>query len=161
MAIAPRMPVRQRLAELVGGRTVLDFGCGKAEEIGNLYTREQYVGIDCSPELIKHARLRWPGYNFDVMAIQDVVGHWPCGIMLAVLEHLPLSEAVAVYTHARSVVDELYVGWHTEPHNRRKRVHFYQGELDTPLQQNCHPRYFFGDIKAREVVGTSHVIWTP
>lgn len=160
MANAPRQPVRARLAALVQGRTVIDLGCGKAEEIGELYTPAQYLGVDCSIELIKYARNRWPLYLFSVAAIQELNGHWPIGIMLGVLEHVPFDEAVVMYERARMLVDVLYLGWHTEPHDQRKRIYFYQGELDTPLQQNRHPRQPFRGIREREEVGTSHVIWT-
>ena len=94
------------------GRQVVDIGCSRAEEIGNLYTPEQYVGLDCSPALIACARAAWPGYRFGVCAAQDITGRYPVGIMKAVLEHVPPKEAVEIYEHVRRHVGVLYLCWH-------------------------------------------------
>lgn len=160
MAGAPVQPVRTRLAGLVAGRRVIDIGCGKGEEVG-LYGPDQYLGVDCSPELIALARDRWPGYRFETVAAQELPAfmhgdRFPCGIMKAVLEHVPPDEAVAIYERARSVCEVLYVAWHWEP--AEEKVTTYRGELGTMLQVR-HDRARFLGMESREVVG-AHVIWT-
>lgn len=159
MPNAQRQAARRRLAELVAGRPVLDIGCGKGEEVGELYTVNQYHGLDCSAQLIEIARQRWPRYLFAVGSAQELAGDslvFPVAIMKAVLEHLPPDEAVQVYEAARRVAAVLYVAWHTEP--GVERLSTYEGELGTMLQHR-HDRSRFAGVTEREVCGP-HVIWT-
>lgn len=153
----PPQPARKRLAELVDGRPVLDIGCGRAEEIGDLYTPEQYIGIDCSPELVKLASEKWPGYRFERCAAQEIQSRHPVAIMKAVLEHVPPAEAKWIYDHVRMYVDTLYLCWHWEPTAELKET-FYVWE-GVPMQQNRHARSMFDGVIAREEV-PNHVIWT-
>lgn len=148
-------PARARLAELVGDRNVLDVGCGKGAEVSRLYTPEQYLGVDCSVELVRIARREHPGYRFVVRDALDVTGFFEVAIIKAVLEHLPPLEARAVYEHMRARTDVLYVCWHTEP--GVEHLATYDGELGT-MQQNRHDRARFGGMVRRERSGV-HVIW--
>lgn len=157
MADAEKQPVRTRLAELVDGRMVKDLGCGKGEEVNDLYEPGRYLGIDCSEELIQIAREKNPDYAFLTLPIQKAPRFLGVGIMKSVLEHLPVEEAVAVYEHARSITEVLFVAWHTEPGNRLK-METYQGELNEPMLQCKHERGLFRGVKRREVCG-KHVIW--
>lgn len=158
MPDAPPQLARKRLAELVAGRQVVDIGCSRAEEIGDLYTSEQYLGVDCSAALVAVARERWPDYRFEVCPAQELpdFGHWPVGIIKAVLEHVPPREALDIYNAARRAVDVLYLCWHWEP--EKQKITTYEGLLGTMLQIR-HERDSFKDVAAREVVG-NHVIWT-
>lgn len=148
-------PVRARLAELVGDRYVVDIGCGKADEVSNLFAAEKYLGIDCSPELIRIARRNNPGYIFLRCDAMDMTSH-PCAIIKAVLEHLPPAEALTIYNHVRSITEVMYVAWHTEP--GKEKLSTYDGELGVMLQ-NRHDRKLFHGITSTEICG-KHVIWT-
>lgn len=156
MADAPKQRVRSRIAELVGSRSVVDVGCGKGEEVSDLFTPSQYTGVDCSPELVSLAKRANPGYHFIVGDGRDLSGSWDVGVVKAVLEHVPAEEALAIYEHVRSLVDVLYVAWHTEPGEPQFRT--YAGELGT-MQQNRHDHALFDGMTAREVV-EPHVLWT-
>lgn len=165
MANAHPQPVRHRLAQIVGGRAVIDIGCGKGEEIGDLFTPEQYTGVDCSAELIAIAQKRWPEHRFFVGSAQGTAAiatleprqRWPFGIIKSVLEHLPPDEAVAVYEAGRAICDVLLVAWHTEP-GWPEKLGSYDGELGRMLQHR-HTLQRFTGIESREVCG-AHVIWT-
>jgi len=157
MANAPKQPVRRRLAEIVGERKVVDIGCGKAEEV-DFYMPDQYLGVDCSLELLRIAHVHHPLYNFEHRSALSLSGHWPFGIIKSVLEHLPSAEAIAVYNHARTITGVLLVVWHMEPRTD-STLHTYDGELDTPMQQNRHSKAGFMGMIRREVCA-QHVIWT-
>ncbi len=157
MPDAPPQLARKRLAELVGIRSVLDIGCSRAEEIGDLYQPAQYLGIDCSPALVAIARERWPEYQFEVCPAQEIEGHWPVAIMKAVLEHVPPVEALTIYNHVRAHVGVLYLCWHWEPSVEQKLT-TYESVLGK-MQQNRHDRAMFQGVRQREVV-ENHVIWT-
>lgn len=146
---------RARAAEIVGKRMVIDLGCGKGDEVSSLYTKEQYLGVDVSPELIRLAEKQNPGYAFECCDILDVRGRWSCGVIKAVLEHLPPREAIEVYEHARGVCRELICVWHTEP--GIEKLSLYQGELGE-MQQNRHDRRLFRGVHER-IVLDKHVIW--
>lgn len=155
MAGAGPQAVRTAMAEIVGTADVIDIGCGKGEEVSRLYEPQQYLGVDCSAELVHLAMERNPGYRFEVADALDIDGHWPFAVMKAVLEHLPPDEAVAVYEHAKSVADVLLVAWHMEP--GVEHLATYEGELGT-MQQNRHDRDQFQGVQSRRVVGP-HVLW--
>lgn len=159
MADAKIQPVRTRLAEIVGRRSVIDLGCGKGEEVSALYKPAQYMGVDCSEELILLSRVKNPGYHFYTYSILEMQRrYFEVGILKSVLEHLPPLEAVEVYEHARTITtDILLVAWHTEPGAHLITKH-YKGELDTPMLQCRHKRDLFGGVQRREVCG-DHVIW--
>lgn len=147
-------PVRARLAQIVGRKTVVDIGCGKGDEVSDLFDRQTYLGIDCSPALVRIARRNNPGYRFEVAT--NLRGHWDYAIIKSVLEHLPPAEAVALYDLARTVCDTLLVAWHTEP--GRERLYWYQGELGQ-MMQHRHDRGAFSGTITRETCG-KHAIWT-
>lgn len=167
MPDAPPQPARKRLAALVGARSVIDIGCSRAEEVGDLFTPEQYLGVDCSRELVLIAQRRWPKHSFLVCSAQDLPDRarqgidgrtkWDCGIVKAVLEHVPAEEAVAIYEAARLVCRTLFVCWHWEPVGL-ERKETYDGELGKMLQIR-HRRDLFSGVLAREAVHR-HTIWT-
>ncbi len=151
--------VRRRVAEIVGRGRVLDLGCGAGDQVSQYFTPDQYLGVDCSGELIMLARERNPGYLFTVgdgRLVAYRVG-WDYCILKSVLEHLPLDEALVLYERARSLCQTLLVVWHTEPKGRAD-YRKYQGELGTMLQ-NRHDRLLFAGVQKREVCD-KHVIWT-
>jgi SAM-dependent methyltransferase len=156
MPISEVQPVRTLLARMVGHGTVVDIGCGKGDEVSDLFDPEKYLGIDCSEALIRIARHRNPGFRFETIQGLDLNGHWDYGIIKAVLEHVPPDEAVAIYENARRVCDVLLVAWHTEP--GRENLAWYDGEIGR-MQQNRHDRSKFSGIEHREVCG-KHVVWT-
>lgn len=155
MAGAKPQAVRARMSQIVGPAQVIDIGCGKGEEVAWLYRPWQYLGVDCSPELVRLARQRNPGYEFLAKNALDLDGRWPFAVMKAVLEHLPPDEAVEVYEHARTVSEVLLLAWHTEP--GREHLTTYDGELGT-MAQNRHDRDRFEGVRSRHVVGP-HVLW--
>ena len=159
MANAAVQPVRKRLQEIVGAWNVVDLGCGKGEEVSEHWHHKQYLGVDCSVELIRIAQYRHPHYLFQVSSVQDLAGHWTFGVMKAVLEHLPYLEALAVYDCARALTDTLLVVWHMEPSKMDPYEARYQGELAEPMWQNQHPLFPFQGMVEREECG-KHVIWT-
>ncbi len=158
MANAPVQPVRKRVQEIVGEWDMVDLGCGKGAEV-DLYLPGQYLGVDCSAELIRIAQYRHPHYQFQVSSVQDLEGFWTFGVLKAVLEHLPYLEALEVYDHARSITDTLLVVWHMEPSKLDAYEARYQGELAEPMLQNRHPLEHFQGMVEREECG-KHVIWT-
>ena len=159
MAVPEVQPVRQRMAELTSSaRLVVDLGCGKGDEVGDWFDLATYVGVDCSPELIRIARQRWPGYLFFAKPILELTTVADVCILKSVLEHLPEVEAVAVYNHARSLCRKLLVVWHTEPKNDMGSYAVYDGELGK-MQQNRHRRSVFeGTHISHERIG-KHNIW--
>ena len=141
MAPHGKQEVRGLLARLVGDRSVLDIGCGKGMQVAEFFDPNRYIGIDCSPALIDLAREDNPGFEFRVADARELEGHWPCGIIKAVLENLTQPEAVEVYDAARRLCDVLYIAWATAPGTSAK-VRTYDGELGT-MQQNRHLRSVF------------------
>lgn len=156
MPVPEIQPVRAKMAQIVGSKTVIDIGCGRGDEVEALFDQHTYFGIDCSASLVRMARARNPGFRFALMAAQGVQGHWDYAIIKAVLEHVPREEAVAIYDHARTLCDTLLVAWHTEP--GIENLTWYDGELGR-MQQNRHDRSLFGGSVTREVCG-KHVLWT-
>ena len=149
-----RYPSPEDVANAVGGRKVLDLGCGKGKEVKKHYTICQYLGIDCSPALIDLARRDNPGFRFDVAELDEYLKRLPdkctpVAIMVAVLEHLPsLAIAQQIVSQARRISEELIIGWHTPPKFARTEIISVRAELDRPIWQN---RYAAGTFEATEV----------
>lgn len=62
------------VAQSLGGRRVLDYGCGKGDFYGFLRDRGidlTYVGMDINPKLIDLARSKYPGCDFRVFDIEE------------------------------------------------------------------------------------------
>lgn len=147
-----RHPIREGAAKLVGRRNVTDLGCGKGIRIAELYKPEQYVGVDCSRELIEIAQRDNPGFRFYTSGILQYLSMVPDGaievaLMISVLEHIPeLEAAQAIYNEARRASKELLVGWHTVPNaNETKTSRVQTPELISPIWQNKWKRGSFAD----------------
>jgi trans-aconitate methyltransferase len=135
-------PMREAAARMVGERYVIDLGCGKGIGVSELYTSDQYFGIDCSHELVNIARRKNVGYIFRV---SDILSYFKdmrtnsiqVGIMISVLEHVSsLETARSIYNEAERVCEELLVGWHHPPHYSETKILQVQAELDNPIYQN-------------------------
>ncbi len=158
-------PIREAAAQAVAGRQVLDLGCGRGIRICELYTREQYCGVDCSPELIRIAQRDNPGFSFETSDILQALGRLadksvPVALMVSVLEHLPSLElAQKIYAAARRVSEELLVGWHTAPHYAQTKILQVQAELDRPIWQN---QYREGSFDGAVQIGKVQLaeLWT-
>jgi SAM-dependent methyltransferase len=129
------------LAGMVGGAaSVLDVGCGKAHGVSDLFSREQYFGVDISRTLIALAREGNPGYRFGVADGEALpMGDKTYEVALArsVLEHVPTEEsAVRIFGELLRVADRVLVSWHTPPTSARTRRTQVQAELSEPIWQN-------------------------
>jgi len=155
MSPAQKQPVRKRLAEIVGNGTVIDVGCGKADEV-EFFDPREYSGIDCSVELIWLAVQNHPKYKFGTINALDLEGTWDFAIIKSVLEHLTTEEALAVYNHVKTCCHLMLVVWHTEPGEEVLKT--YDGELGE-MMQNRHDVRLFKGVVDREVCD-KHVIWT-
>ena len=153
-------PIRDLAADVIGGRNVLDLGCGKGIRISELYSPEQYTGVDASAELIELARSANPLHKFYVSGILDFLENTPdksveCSLMIAVMEHIPtLATAQRIYNEARRVSRELFIGWHTIPNASESRISRVQAELKEPIWQNKWKHGSFGGtIHSRPIAG--------
>ena len=159
----PRFPSPADVARTVGGRKVLDLGCGKGKEVRKHYTICQYVGVDCSAALIRIARNDNPGFRFDLAELDEFLARLgdnatPVAIMVAVLEHLPSLEiAQRIFNEARRVSEELIVGWHTPPIYKRTEIISVASELG-PVWQNHYARGSFQASEITKVEGGE--LWT-
>lgn len=158
-------PIREAVAGKVAGRWTVDLGCGRGIKIKKLYRVHQYFGIDCSPELVAIARRDNPGYSFKVMGILDYLRPMRdkalrCASMVSVLEHVPSLEiAQEIYSEARRVAQELFVGWHTPPHYAETEIIQVKAELDKPIWQNHYKEgSFSGAVEVSRV--QSAELWT-
>ena len=147
-------PMREIAATHAGDRTVLDMGCGRGIMVKDLYSKEQYTGIDCSNELIKIAHRDNPGYHFQTYDIIDYIGHLgkdelQVGVMVSVLEHISsLEEAQDIYNEAKRVCKTLLVGWHCPPHYPTTSILRVRAELDSLMHQNHYAEgTFHGAIR--------------
>ena len=151
-------PMREIAASHAGDRQVLDLGCGKGIKVSELYTKEQYFGIDCSKELIKIAQRDNSGYIFQNYHIVEFIGDLaknsiPVGVMVSVLEHVPsLEEAQDIYNEVKRVCETLLVGWHCPPHYPETSILKVQAELDSLMHQNHYKEgTFHGAIRIIKV----------
>ena len=158
-------PIRELVAERVGSRKIIDFGCGRGIGIKDLYMKEQYIGLDCSEELIKIAKRDNPDYHFTSIelphALSNIVDDtYEVGIMVSVLEHVPsLSLAQSIYQEARRVCRDLYVGWHCAPHYPETKIIQVQAELDNLMYQNHYAEGSFHGIRRVEKIALAE-LWT-
>jgi SAM-dependent methyltransferase len=153
-------PMRKVAAGMVGSRPVVDLGCGRGIDIDKLYTPEQYLGIDCSEELIRIAERDNPRHAFGTCSIFDYLAfdddnEKPIGVMISVLEHVESLEiAQELYNDARRVCKELIVGWHTPPHYPKTRIIQVKCELNSPIHQNHYAEgTFHGAVRVIPVLG--------
>lgn len=154
-----RYPSPEDVARAVGGRAVLDCGCGKGKKVKENYAICRYLGVDCSPALVRVARNDNPGFRFEVAELADYLRelpdkHYPVAIMVAVLEHLPsLDIALRLVKEAMRVSDELIIGWHTPPKHNRTEIKLVGAELDRPIWQNHYSRAAFSPGSITKVKG--------
>lgn len=147
-------PIRDAAAKIVGPRPVVDFGCGRGIRISELYAPEQYIGIDCSLELVKLARKANPDHEFRVCGIEQWLvlaspREVPFGLMISVLEHVDsLETAQRIYRMAADACKELLVGWHHPPIYTRTQILKVPCELNHPENQN---HYKAGSFDAEEL----------
>lgn len=158
-------PIREVVAERVGDSAVVDLGCGKGIKVATLYSPNQYLGVDCSSELVKLARRDNPQHRFVVAELEEWLSGiedktLETGIMISVLEHLP-SEATArrLYAEARRACRRLYVGWHTPPHYPKTDILLVQAELKHPIYQNHYKEGTFDRPSRIEKVKSAE-LWT-
>lgn len=158
-------PIRDRIAEKVGGAPVTDLGCGRGIRIKELYASGQYFGIDCSAALVDIARRDNPGYEFAVADIGEYLSalapkSLTNAIAIAVFEHAPsLEEALRLYEAARRAARTFYVGWHTPPHFSKTEILQVQAELDRPIWQNRYQTgNFHGAVDVQRTPGFE--LWT-
>lgn len=59
-----------RRADVQGGDSVLDYGCGTGSLSGWLPDGVEYTGLDWSPEMVARAKREHPGREF----VQDIIG---------------------------------------------------------------------------------------
>lgn len=143
-----RRAIADRVAEIVGDGTVIDLGCGHARWVSECFTQEQYVGVDCSDELIARARRDNPGYYFYVADIEGPVSndYFDFAIIKSVLEHVPsLTEARDIYKNALYLAKEVIVTWHMPPHYDATDIIQVNCELDNPIFQNRYKEGSFDD----------------
>ncbi len=153
-------PMRKVAAGMVGSRPVVDLGCGKGIDVSKLYMEEQYMGIDCSHELIEIAIRNNLGYEFEVSDLVNWVDLHPedsinVGVMISVLEHMEsLEVAQHAYRQARHVCKELLVGWHCPPHYPTTEIIQVQAELNSSIHQNHYAEGTFnGAVRVIPVRG--------
>jgi len=153
-------PMRKIAAGMVGSRPVVDLGCGRGIDVSELYTKEQYKGLDCSWELLKIAKRDNPNYDFRHRDILPFLGQREenqihVGVMISVLEHVESLElAQAIYIQARRACKELLIGWHCPPHYSTTEIIQVQAELKSPINQNHYAEgTFYGAIRITPVLG--------
>lgn len=153
-------PSRAFVAQLIGPTgTVVDLGCGRGDEVSDLFTPEQYTGVDCAAELIKIARQKHPRHQFCVAEAAKVRGWWDYGIIKSVLENLSEDEAVALYRNALAICGTLFVVWHMEPTLGRPTYDTYAGEVGT-MQQNRHRwQAFVPPVPVFREQCERHMVW--
>jgi SAM-dependent methyltransferase len=69
-----RYGVLIEIAEDLGGRKVLDYGCGKGDFYGFLKEKDirvEYTGLDINPRLISLAQKKYPECRFVVLDIEE------------------------------------------------------------------------------------------
>jgi SAM-dependent methyltransferase len=141
--------LRKGIADLVAGRKFYDLGCGKAFMVKELYTPQQYAGIDVSDNLLAIATKNNPDHGFRRHNLASAplavhTGNREVAILVSVLEHLPdLETAQYVYGEAARVCNELIVVWHTPPIYDTTEIVEIQAELDRPINQNRYARGSF------------------
>jgi trans-aconitate methyltransferase len=158
-------PIRELVAQKVGAQHVIDLGCGRGIKIKELYTHTNYIGIDCSSELIKLAQQDNPLHTFWVADILDFLTDYednaiPVCIMISVLEHVPTLEiAQQIYNEAKRVAKVLYVGWHHPPYYKETKIIEVKAELDSLMYQNHYKEGSFDNPIRVEKVKLAE-LWT-
>jgi 2-polyprenyl-3-methyl-5-hydroxy-6-metoxy-1,4-benzoquinol methylase len=141
-------------------KCVLDLGSGEGYGAALLaeHARE-VVGIDYSPEAVKHARARYARGNLsfdvgDAMAIPNQLGHFDVVTCFEVIEHVEDHGAllagiaralrpggVVLLSTPNKRVDELF-----ESVSRREHYEYHINML-TPKQLRRHAGLYFSDIR--------------
>ena len=157
--------VRDVIAERVGARKVLDWGCGPGIDAGR-YRPKQYAGVDISAALIDEARRRHPDYYFTPTS--SIVG-WNalrsppnCVMLKSVLEHTPSEEvATSMLKEAMQVAtDEVFVAWHTPPGTLQK-LRQVPGHFGKTIHQNTYLYSAFEFARPRKVERVDNFeLWT-
>lgn len=155
--------VRDVIAERVGTRKVLDWGCGPGIDAGR-YKPEQYVGIDMSLALVNEAQRRHSKYRF---AQSPTIAGWglapDCVMLKSVLEHTPSVEvAVSMLKEAMQVAkDEVFVAWHTPPTHNDHALRQVPGHFGKTIHQNTYPLSEFEFARPRKVERVDNFeLWT-
>jgi len=147
---------RRHLASLVGSGTILDIGCGKGFLVKDLYSKNQYTGVDCSTALLELAAAENPGYRFlvaNALCLPFRDKEFDVALLVSVLEHQPdVSHATRIYDEALRVASRVIVGWHTPPVDGQPVQRIVQAELSIPIPQNTYEEHHF----ARDGVCVKH-----
>lgn len=152
--------VRDRMAEIADGY-VLDVGCANGID-SHRYNTEKYLGIDISPELIKIAEKRNPEHHFLCINALDFLEsdiHFDYIICKAVLEHIPLNEAVRLYHKMVEKSDVLLLAWHMIP-GEKTEIHEIKGHFEKDILQNEYDFRLFSDYNIRKERVDNYELWT-
>ena len=148
MATKQDQRIRAIVAGRIGNRDVIDLGCGRGIHISRDYSPKQYIGLDCSHELIKLARKANPGYAFEVWDIKHpykVTSE--VALIKSVLEHQEsLEDARAIFDVAQRTAPEVLICWHTPPEGQQTIIRRVDAELDHPIYQNVYQQGSFDDL---------------
>ena len=133
------------IAERVGKRTVLDYGCGAGVDSRH-YEPGRYVGIDISEPLLAEARRRYPAHDFH--HVDSPLPTQDCAILKATLEHLPTcAVARAVLNRALLLVrGPVFIAWHTPP-RAQQRLRTVLGASGRDFPQNTYAVAEFAEFK--------------
>lgn len=113
--------VRQSIAQMVGNRKVYDLGCGEAPFVKDLYERSDYIGIDCSEQILALAMRANPFYRFSKHDLSKGPVPVPdnlidVALLIDVLEEFAdFDLAEYVLGEAGRISKELIVVWNSSP----------------------------------------------
>lgn len=142
--------VRDRMASIVNGKTVLDVGCGNGMDASR-YKSEQYLGVDISKELVNVAKEKYPDHKFLVGEAKCILhklkeegNNFDFAICKAVLEHVPSEEeALGIFKSMVDVSSEVLVGWHTPPRGDKTKIIQLRGHFGKIVYQNIFRETLF------------------
>lgn len=97
------------LSTLIGGESVLEFGCGIGR-LAKLFAAQSYIGIDICAEAIEIARANLPHHRFSVIDEKSSLPVCDVTLLHTVLLHIPDGELNAIVnrlTSRRVIVSEV------------------------------------------------------
>ncbi len=139
--------------------SILDIGCGTGY-FSNLFSKDEYFGIDINKKYIEFAKKKYPGYCFiksDILSFSFLNKHYDSAILISVLHHLSDTEIKKILLKIIDKINKIIIVVDLNPKTsllKKLLINLDRGKYIRTTNQKIKLLTQFGKIKNIEDFST-------